>query len=81
MKRTPRELNTDSCFALDMKKTPRELNTAYDLAQQKIVYLKTRSYCFDPISNIVHQWIVDPTVSSLEKKYLIDDSIPKRRQS
>ena len=81
MKRTPRELNTDFCFAVNMKRTPRELNTAYDLAQQKIIHLKTRSYCFDPISNVVQQWIADPTVSSLEKNFLIDDSIPKRRQS
>jgi hypothetical protein len=81
MKRTPRELNTDFCFAVNMKKTPRELNTSYDLAQQKIIYLKTRNYYFDPISNIVHQWIADPTVSSLDKKFLIDDLIPKRRQS
>lgn len=40
MKRTPRELNTDFCFAVNKKKTPRELNPAYDLAQQKIIYLK-----------------------------------------
>jgi hypothetical protein len=81
MKRTPRELNTDFCFALDMKKTPRELNTAYDLAQQKIVYLKTRSYCFGPIGNIVHQWITDPTARNLEKEFLTDYLIPKRRHN
>lgn len=81
MKRTPRELNADFCFVVDMQKTPRELNTFYDLTQQKIIYLKTRNYYFAPISNIVHQWIADPTVSSLDKEFLLDNSIPKRRQS
>lgn len=80
MKRTPRELNTDFSFGMNIKKTPRELNTAYDLAQQKIVHLKTRNYCFDPISNIIQQWITGPTASKLENKFLMDESIPKRRQ-
>ena len=81
MKRTPRELNTDFSFGMSIKKTPRELNTAYDLAQQKIIHLKTRNYCFDPIGNAIHQWIADPTSSNLENNLLIDQSILKRRQS
>ena len=81
MKRTPRELNTDFCFAVNKKKTQRELNTAYDLAQQKIIYLKTRNYYFDPIGNVIHQWITDPTTSNRKNMSLIDDSILKRRQS
>lgn len=81
MKRISRELNTDFCFAVNMKKTPRELNAAYDLAQQKIIYLKTRNYYFDPIGNVIHQWIIDPTTTNLKNMSLMEDSILKRRQS
>lgn len=81
MKRTPRELNTDFSFGINIKNTPRELNTAYDLAQQKIIHLKTRNYCFGPIGNAVHRWIADPKESNLENKLLMDESILKRRQS
>ena len=64
-----------------MKRTPRELNAAFDLAQQKIIYLKTRNYYFDPIGNVIHQWITDPTTSNLKNMSLKDDSILKRRQN
>jgi hypothetical protein len=80
MKKTPREFNTDFCFAENMKRTPRELNTSYDLAQQKIIHLKTRNYCFDPIGNVVRQWIAEPTASNVVNMPLIEEVIPKRRQ-
>ena len=44
-----------------MQKTPRELNTAYDLAQQKIIFLKAHRYNFTPLNAVVHHWIQHPS--------------------
>ena len=43
-----------------MQKTPRELNTAYDLAQQKVIYLKAHRYNFTPLNDVVQNWIQNP---------------------
>lgn len=50
-----------------MQKTPRELNTAYDLAQQKIIYLKAHRYNFVPLNTVLQNWILSPSPANLYK--------------
>ena len=50
-----------------MQKTPRELNSAYDLAQQKIIFLKAHRYNFAPLNVVMQNWIQSPGSASLRK--------------
>lgn len=50
-----------------MKKTPRELNTAFDLAQQKVIFLKTHRYQFQPLNAVIQNWIQSPNFIAQNK--------------
>ena len=50
-----------------MTKTPRELNTAFDLAQQKIIFLKAHRYHFQPLNAVVQSWIQKPNFTNQHK--------------
>lgn len=64
-----------------MNKTPRELNTAYDLAQQKIIHLKARNYCFDPLNAVMHDWVANPDANSCDTIATTHTLRAQRRQS